>query len=108
VRLYVCWGTWRPAPWRPGGRHPCGTAHHALREAGHDPEVVRCYGLGVLPDALANRTAGRRRAKALTGSSMVPVLELDDGTAIAGSEAIARWAYAHPARPAAAPAPAGG
>ena len=27
MKLYVCYGTWKPAP-RPGG-HPCGTAYHA-------------------------------------------------------------------------------
>ena len=94
MKLYVCYGTWKPAP-RPGG-HPCGQAYHALREAGHDPEVVRAYGLAILPDAF-NQTAGRKRAKELTGSSTVPVLELDDGTAIADSRNIIAWAKEHPA-----------
>ncbi len=93
MKLYVCWGTWKAAP-RPGG-HPCGTAYHALRDAGHDPEVVKAYGLGILPDAL-NQTAGRKRARELTGQSMVPVLEFDDGSAIAGSREIADWARANP------------
>ena len=94
MKLYVCWGTWKPAP-RPGG-HPCGQAYHALREAGHDPEVVKSYGLGILPDGL-NSSEGRKRAKQLTGSSVVPVLELDDGTAIADSKNIIKWAKEHPA-----------
>jgi hypothetical protein len=94
MKLYVCYGTWKPAP-RPGG-HPCGTAFHALKDAGHDPQVVKSYGLGILPAAL-NQTAGRKRAKELTGSDMVPVLELDDGTAIGGSREIADWARANPA-----------
>lgn len=94
MKLYVCWGTWTAAP-RPGG-HPCGVAHQALRAAGHEPEVVKAYGLGILPDAV-NRTGGRQRAKELTGSSVVPVLELDDGTAIADSKAIVAWARANPA-----------
>lgn len=94
MKLYVCYGTWKAAP-RPGG-HPCGTAYHALTDAGHRPEVVKSYGLGLLPDAL-NQTAGRKRAKELTGSTVVPVLELDDGTAISGSQEIAAWARAHPA-----------
>jgi len=93
VKLYVCYGTFRPAP-RPGG-HPCGKAYAALREAGYEPEVVRSYGLAGLP--LVNRTAGRRRAKELTGRDTVPVLELDDGTAIGESSAIVEWARAHPA-----------
>ena len=94
MKLYVCYGTWKPAP-RPGG-HPCGAAYHALREAGHDPEVVKAYGLGILP-GIFNQTAGRKRAKELTGSSVVPVLELDDGTAIADSKNIIAWAKEHPA-----------
>jgi hypothetical protein len=94
MKLYVCWGTFRSP--RPGG-HPCGNAYRALLEAGHDPEVVRSYGLTVLPDGIFNQTAGRKRAKELTGSSTVPVLELNDGTAIADSEAIVAWAKEHPA-----------
>ena len=51
----------------------------------------------ILPDALANRTAGRQAAKRLTGSTTVPVLELDDGTAIFDSKRIVAWARANPA-----------
>ena len=94
MRLIVCWGTF-PTP-RPGG-HPCANAYHALREAGHDPQVQRAYGLAVLPDAVANRTAGRQEALRRTGSSMVPILILDDDTTVAGSREIAAWARAHPA-----------
>lgn len=94
MKLYVCYGLF-PSP-RPGG-HPCKNAAEALREAGHQPEIVRSYGLGLLPDVPFNQTAGRKRAKELTGSSVVPVLELDDGTAIGGSEKIVAWAKANPA-----------
>lgn len=96
MRLIVCYGTFKHSL-RPGLRHPCGAAYHALRDAGHDPEVVKAYGLGVLPDGIFNQTPGRREAKRLTGSSMVPVLVLDDGTAIGGSQEIEAWAAAHPA-----------
>ena len=94
MKLYVCWGTFKPAP-RPGG-HPCGTAYHALRDAGHDPEVIRSYGFAALPDFL-NRTPGRQEVKRLTGQSWVPVLVFDDGNYVAGSREIAAWAEAHPA-----------
>ncbi len=93
MKLYVCYGTFGLGP----RSHPCEVADTALREAGHRPEVVRSYGSRMLPDRPFNQTAGRRRAKELTGKSDVPVLELDDGTAIGGSEAIAEWARAHPA-----------
>jgi hypothetical protein len=94
VKLYVCYGTF-PSP-RPGG-HPCKNAHDALVAAGHDPELVRSYGWTLLPDVPFNQTAGRKRAKELTGSSTVPVLELDDGAAIGGSHEIVAWARANPA-----------
>jgi hypothetical protein len=91
MKLYVCWTT------RGEGWHPCGTAHTALREAGHSPDVVHALGWRALPDTPFNQTPGRRRAKQLTGSSDVPVLELDDGSAVAGVAGIVGWAKAHPA-----------
>ena len=99
MKLYICWGTF-PTP-RPGG-HPCRNAYEALTEAGHAPELVKSYGLTILPDTPFNQSAGRKRAKELTGSNMVPVLELDDGTAIGGSQEIVEWAKANPARASAA------
>ena len=92
MKLYVCWGTF-PSP-RPGG-HPCRNAAQALQNAGHSPEIVRAYGLGLLPDALN----GPRRAevKRLTGDSWVPALQLDDRTTISGSDRIVEWAKANPA-----------
>ena len=99
MKLYVCWGTFpvpwprRGASWRPAA-HPCKRAHDAVREAGHDPEVVRVYGFGQLPDM----TRGRREVRRLTGQSYVPVLVLDNGQIIQGSESIAAWAQATPGR----------
>jgi len=94
MKLDVCCGTFSTP--RPGG-HPCKNAYEALREAGHNPQVVKSYGLAILPDALGNRTAGRQAAKRLTGKSMVPGLELDDGSAISDSKRIVEWARANPA-----------
>jgi Glutathione S-transferase, N-terminal domain len=105
MKLYVCYGTWKPAP-RPGG-HPCGTAYHALKDAGYEPEVIRSYGLGMLPEAL-NRTSGRQEVKRLTGNQWVPVLVADDDTVVQGSREIADWATAHPAAKAGAGATAAG
>ena len=93
MKLYVCWGTFSTP--RPGG-HPCGNAYQALKDAGHDPEVVKSYGLALLPDAL-NRTSGRREAKRLTGKTTVPVLVTDDGEVVADSRNIVAWAKQHPA-----------
>jgi hypothetical protein len=94
VKLYVCWGTWnRPTPWpfRRAETHPCGAAHSALKEAGFDPEVVRCFGWRELP-AVFNLTPGRRKVKQLTGEITVPVLVTDDGEVVAGSSEIVAWA----------------
>lgn len=90
MKLYVCWGLFRTP--RPG--HPCRNAHDALVATGHHPTVVRARGWGLLPDAL-NRTDGRRKVRALTGSNWVPVL-VDGDTVVQGSAAIAAWADAHP------------
>ena len=105
MKLYVCYGTWRPAPWRRGG-HPCGNAHHALTEAGYDPQVIKTYGLAAL-GPLGNQTPGRRTVKKLTGSYWVPVLVTDEGTVVQGSHEIADWARANPAGVSPAPATAG-
>lgn len=92
MKLYICYGTFKT----PGHKHPCRTALMALREAGHDPEVVRAYGFGPLPNAL-NFTSGRREVRRLTGQNWVPVLVTDDGTAINNSKKIIAWAKANPA-----------
>jgi glutathione S-transferase len=93
MKLYVCYGLFKSP--RPGG-HPCRNAHEALSEAGYQPEVVKSYGLGVLPKAF-NRTKGRQEVERLTGNRMVPALVLDDGSVIDGSHEIVAWAQAHPA-----------
>lgn len=92
MKLYVCYGTFHSP--RPGG-HPCGNAYRALQRAGHDPEVIRSFGAGMLPKVF-NLTAGRREVERLTGNRMVPTLVLDDGTVIDGSHEIVTWAAANP------------
>ena len=91
MKLYICYGTFQTP--RPGG-HPCRNAHEALKEAGYDPEVVKTYGFGALPDAL--NTSGRKEVKRLTGNSWVPALVTDDGEVISDSKNIVAWAKANP------------
>jgi len=79
------------------GKHPCGLAYHALRDAGHDPEVTHALGWNKLPRVM-NLTPGRREAERLTGSLTVPVLITDDGEVVAESGPIRRWARENPAR----------
>ena len=102
MKLYVCYGTFSTP--RPGG-HPCANAYHALIDAGYQPEVIRSYGLGVLP-AIFNNTAGRREVKRLTGRQWVPVLVTDDGSVMQDSSKIVAWAQENPAAGAAQAAPA--
>jgi hypothetical protein len=87
LKLYVCWGTFQTF----GPGHPCRNALDALRDAGHEPEIVRSYGWGVLP-AWLNRSEGRRLAQNRTGKSWIPLLLLDTGEAIVGSRRIKAWA----------------
>ena len=51
------------------------------------------YGFAAWPDI----TRARKEVKRLTGESFVPVLVLDDGLVIRGSENIVAWARANPA-----------
>jgi hypothetical protein len=95
MRIYVCWST---VPKYLFHEHPCGIAHKAVVDAGYEPEVVKARGWAKLPDAL-NDTAARKEVEQLTGRREVPVLVLDDGTAIAGSREIVAWAEANPAAP---------
>jgi hypothetical protein len=93
MKLYICYGTFYST--RPGG-HPCRNASEAIRKAGYDPEVIKSYGLGMLPGVF-NQTRGRREVKEMTGSYMVPVLVTDDGTVVQGSQKIVEWAQTNPA-----------
>ena len=93
MKLYVCWGTFQTP--RPPRGHPCHNAYKALRDAGHDPEVIKVRGLGVGP--IKQMTDGRREVQELTGSPVVPVLVTDEGEAINESQRIVEWAKSHPA-----------
>jgi hypothetical protein len=100
VKLYVCWGVWTgatPRPFRRAESHPCGVAHEALKRAGHDPKVIRCFGWEALPRVF-NLTPGRRKVKKLTGTTTVPVLVTDEGEVVAESSEVAAWAIRNPAK----------
>jgi hypothetical protein len=65
--LYICWGLFRTP--RPG--HPCHNAYDAVTAAGITPNIVRCYGWGLLPRSL-NRSRGPREVRRLTGQDCNP------------------------------------
>ena len=94
MKLYVCWTTVQTP--RPGG-HPCHNAHHALKEAGYDPEVVKVRGLGIGPRFMHLMTDGRREVEQISGQRAVPVLVTDAGEVISDSKRIADWAQRNPA-----------
>lgn len=92
MKLYICWALFEI----PGKRgHPCTYAHDKLVENGHDPEVIKSYGWTKLPKWF-NLSKGRRMARELTGSDLVPLLVLEDGTTIQGSRPIGTWARENP------------
>lgn len=88
MKLFVCYGTFG------AGHHPCGSAHGALVEAGHEPEVLRAGGC-FRTDPLFPR---RREVMRLTGNHKVPTLVLDDGTVVDDSTRIIAWAKENPAQ----------
>jgi hypothetical protein len=97
MKLYVCYGTFKHAP-RSHGRHPCGYAYHALKDAGHDPEVIRTYGAGIGPGFMQRFLPGRRGlVEKVSGQRTVPVLVTDGGEVITESQRIVDWAKANPA-----------
>lgn len=95
MKLYVCYSFLkdvRRTP-RPGG-HPCANALHALREAGHDPEVIAVGGLLIPP---LNRLGKRDEVEKVSGQRTVPVLVTDSGEPVYDSKKIIAWAQANPA-----------
>ena len=90
MKLYICWST------NGSAHHDCHKAHQALIDAGHSPEIVKARGQEHLPRFLQFKV--RREVHALTGSFFVPVLVLDDGTALNKPDEIVVWAQAHPVR----------
>lgn len=76
-------------------KHPCGVAAKALDEAGHRYELKVVGGFKRIP---FSRRGRRDEILSLAGREDVPVLLLDDGSAVAGSRGIASWAATTPAR----------
>ena len=89
MKLYICWGTG-------GSNHPdCHKAYAAVTDAGYQPEIIKARGQEHLPRFLQFKV--RQQVYKMTGSYFVPVLLLDDGTAINNPDDIVAWANSHPA-----------
>jgi Glutathione S-transferase, N-terminal domain len=93
MKLYVCWTTIQTP--RPPRGHPCHNAYTALRDAGHDPEVIKVRGLGIGPKFLQWVTDGRREVERISGQRTVPVLVTDEGEVVTESQRIVDWAEQH-------------
>ncbi len=87
MKLYICWST------NGGDHHDCHKVHRALTDAGHKPEIIKARGQEHLPKFLQGKA--RREVFAMTGSYFVPVLVLDEGTAINTPAVAVAWAEAH-------------
>ncbi len=76
--------------------HACGRAARALDEAGYEYEIRDLPGYRMVPWTWGRRRNGRDEVKRLTGQINLPVLALDEGRSIVGSDKIMEWAKAHP------------
>mgnify|MGYP003575700520 CR=1 FL=1 len=94
MKLYTCGQKGKGGSLPSPVTHACGAAIRALDDAGHDYEVQVVPGYRLLP--WTRRGDARAEIRQLTGQDNVPVLLLDDGTAIAGSGQIDSWAREHP------------
>jgi glutathione S-transferase len=94
VKLYTCGQKGRGGSLPSPITHACGKVMKALDEAGHDYAHEVVPGYKAMP--WTRRGDARAEIRKLTGQDDVPVLLLDDGTAIAGSGKIVDWAQAHP------------
>jgi glutathione S-transferase len=88
VILYTC-GRRR---FGPGLLHPCAKAGKALDVAGLEYELRTVRGYRASPWTWRSRDADRAEVRRLSGTNEVPILVLDDGEVISGSNRIARWA----------------
>ena len=89
MKLYICWST------NGSDHHDCAKVYNAVTAAGYTPEIIKARGQEHLPKFLQFKA--RREVFKMTGSYFVPVLVLDDGTAINKPDEVVAWAKSHPA-----------
>ena len=98
--LYTCHLERKGGAW-----HPCGIAAKALDEIGLDYEIKHVRGYASMPWTWPTRRRDRTEVRALSGQNAVPILVLEDGEVIAGTNRIKRWAAVRAARGASRSAP---
>jgi glutathione S-transferase len=90
--LYTCtsgtWGGGLPAVIA----HPCGRAAKALDDSGHSYDLKQVKGGTMKFWTWPSRARDRAEVEQLSGQRAVPILVLDDGEVVTGSDDIVRWA----------------
>jgi len=77
--------------------HPCGRAAKALDDAGVEYELRKVKGGALKVWTLPARARDRAEIEQLSGQRGVPILVLDDGAVLTGSQAIVDFAREHAA-----------
>jgi glutathione S-transferase len=90
VLLYVCAFEKAGAP-----LHPCARAAKALDATGHRYELRSVKGGSLKPWTWPTRARDRAEVEELSGQRAVPILVLDGGEVITGSQKIADWAQSN-------------
>ncbi len=85
--LYTCHLEKKGASW-----HPCAIAAKALDEVGLHYEVKHVRGYVSMPWTWPTRRRDRTEVRGLSGQNAVPILVLEDGEVVAGTNRIKRWA----------------
>ena len=75
--------------------HPCGRAAKALDDAGLTYDRREVKGGSLKFWTWPARGRDRAEVEQLSGQRAVPILVLDDGEVVAGTEQIVRWARGH-------------
>jgi glutaredoxin len=74
--------------------HPCGRAAKALDDAGHTYRIEEVRGGSLKFWTWPSRARDRAEVEKLSGQRAVPILVLDDGHVITGTQPIVDWARA--------------
>jgi len=90
MKLYTCGQKTRGGSLPGPIAHPCGQAGKALDDAGLTYELETVKGYKRLP--WTRKGDERAEIRRLSGQEDVPILVLDDGTVIAGTDEIIGWA----------------
>jgi glutathione S-transferase len=78
-----------------GAGHPCAKAAKALDDARHTYEIKQVKGGALKVWTLPNRARDRAEVEKISGQRAVPILVLDGGEVITGSDNIVSWAREH-------------